>query len=188
MTLRPGSFPVAIFVPPPDCALSSEALLRLSAEAYAPGQKDCFDELCRSETGKPRFPQAPGVHFSVTHSGGQWLAAFSEAPVGLDLQIHRSCAIEALSRRFFHPAETAWLEARGFAPESFFDLWAAKESYVKFTGRGIAGGLDGFSVVNEKGFLSAVDGTALRFLPWEPGWSLCLSSSPGPVDFFPLNV
>ena len=87
--------------------------------------------LASGEHGKPYFPDAPQLHFSISHSGERWLCAFSDAPVGLDVQQHRACQMQALARRFFAPAEQKFLEQTAYAP--FFDLWCAKESYLKYT-------------------------------------------------------
>ena len=55
--------------------------------------------------------------------------------VGLDLQLHTKGRKERISSRFFHPQENEYL--RRCAYRDFFDIWAAKESYVKYTGQGI---------------------------------------------------
>ena len=97
-----------------------------------------------SEKGKPFFPLSPETHCSVTHSGDYWLGAFSSEPIGIDLQIHKPGRLAALSRRFFHPEEDRYLQAFGFS--DFYRVWAAKESFVKFSGEGISGNFGRFSV------------------------------------------
>ena len=148
----------------------SRALLCLAAERYTKKSGDWT--LAFGKKGKPFFPAMPQVHFSVTHSGRYWMCAFSGQNIGLDLQEHRSCDRRGLSARFFHPAEDAFLQQREDAV--FFDLWAAKESYVKFTGEGITEGLDYFSVVAPDGRFPCMEGMWLYPVPWETGYSLCL--------------
>ena len=153
--------------------------------------------VIRGEKGKPYFdsevvgqndqqPRWSDIHFSLSHSGDYSACAFHTKPVGLDLQVHRECRREAIARRFFHPAEYAWLEKTGF--EAFFQVWAAKESYVKYTGSGIAGGLDTFSVVDENGLvrdLPREDGSPGVSL-WTPGERHSRSLSCDPVEPPPL--
>jgi 4'-phosphopantetheinyl transferase len=152
----------------------------------------------RGEKGKPYFASAPGLHFSLSHSGDYCACAFHTRPVGLDLQAHVTCRREAIARRFFHPQECAYLESVGFEP--FFQVWAAKESYLKYTGAGRTGGLGTFSVADAGGLLGAMDvgdgglartiaaqagGQSRRVefhhLPFRDDYSLCLcaESIPG---------
>ena len=149
----------------------SHALLERAAARYLGGATTDFT-LDYGERGKPRFAHAPQVHFNITHSGAYWMCAFSPQELGLDLQVHRPCRWEKLSKRFFHPAEASFLKDKG--PQAFFDLWAAKESYAKYTGQGIAEGFGQFSLVDEVGRFPVRAGAALRLLPWLDGYSMCL--------------
>ena len=147
--------------------------------------RDCGEISC-NPWGKPFFPALRDVHCSVSHSGDWWVCAVSERSVGLDLQIHRShLPPEKLSRRFFHPLEDQYLARRGYAP--FFDLWCAKESFVKFTGRGFSMEPDSFSVVSEDGVFPAAENCVFRLLPFQEGYSLCLcAEDPSEIRFFSL--
>jgi phosphopantetheinyl transferase len=131
-----------------------------------------YPTITRDGKGKPYFPGVPGLHFSLSHSGQYSACAFFHAPVGLDLQIHTRCDREAIARRFFHPDEYAYLKSKDFEP--FFRVWAAKESYVKYTGAGIAGTLRKFAVADISGMKSGVGEAVLcHSTPWE-GYSMCL--------------
>ena len=127
----------------------------------------------RPQFKKPYFRSAPWICFSVTHSGDYWLCAFSQQNVGLDLQREQKAQTTRIASRFFHPDETAYLQLH---PHSFFDIWAAKESYVKFTGTGIDDNFSSFSVVNGGRICSASEGFTIRLLPFVPGYSLALCS------------
>ena len=123
--------------------------------------------------GKPYFAQLPALHFSVTHSANWWMCAFSSIPVGLDLQIHRSFYNpSALSRRFLHPREEAFLAQHEH--HNFFDMWAAKESWIKYTGNGFYDVLSTFCLVSPEGDFPALHGVEFRLLPFAPEYSLCL--------------
>ena len=151
---------------------ASHRLLRQAAQRYAPGCTELT--LASGEHGKPYFPDAPQLHFSISHSGEHWLCAFSDEPVGLDVQQHRACQMQALARRFFVPAEQQFLEQSGYAP--FFDLWCAKESYLKYTGEGLSG-LKAVCTVSEAGAFPSVPGVSLQLLPLFAGYSACLCTA-----------
>lgn len=150
----------------------STALLQKAASRYT-GQSGPF-AVEKEPHGKPFFPDHPDLYFSVTHSGGFWMAAFSPQKVGLDLQEKRVTGREKkLSERFFAPLERDWL--KGQPDERFFDLWAAKESFVKYSGLGFsAGRFPDFAVADGTGLLPTVKGLQLRHLRFDPGFSLCL--------------
>ncbi len=154
----------------------SRALLLEAAAGYlgrSPGP------MTLGPWGKPEFPAAPELFCSVSHSGSWWMCALGGVPLGLDLQLHRSQAdLEKLSRRFFHPEEDAFLARDGYL--AFFDLWSAKESWVKYTGRGFRDDPSAFSVA-AGGKFPAVEGAWLRLLPFAPGYSLCLCA-PSPCQ------
>ena len=142
---------------------------RWIVQAVRTAVTDCT--LARQAQGKPWFPAAPELHFSISHSGGRWVCAFADAPVGLDLQAHRPCRALALARRFFAPEEAEWLRSRGEA--AFFDLWCAKESWLKYTGRGLSA-LPEAIVLAPDGQFPARPDARLQLLPVFDGYSLCV--------------
>ena len=71
------------------------------------GLSDDDFTVARAERGKPYFPNTPSVHFSVSHSGDIFACAFSDAPVGVDIQEYKHRPDEAerckkIAARFFH--------------------------------------------------------------------------------------
>ncbi len=54
-----------------------------------------------------------------------------------------------IAERFFAPNEIRYIKGGG----DFYEIWTRKEAYVKYTGRGIAQGLDTFSVVDDNNCL-----------------------------------
>lgn len=113
--------------------------------------------VSRSKLGKPYLPQYPALHISVSHSGSWFVCAVSSQPVGVDLQEHTPLRDETLENaarryckiagRFFHPLEASFVLEN--PQEHFFPVWTAKESYVKFTGRGMDDAYSDFCVVSE---------------------------------------
>lgn len=151
----------------------SHDLLYRAAARCSGRSPGALGPLVSGPWGKPAFSRCPQFHFSLSHSGAWWLCAFSSRPVGLDLQIHRSfTSPQTLSRRFFHPLEDAFLAAGDY--RDFFDLWSAKESYVKLTGRGFYLDPAAFSVVSPEGRFPSIPEGTLRLLPFQSGYSLCL--------------
>ena len=150
----------------------SHRLLRQAAQLSAPAQTDLT--LASGTHGQPYFLHAPQLHFNLSHSGRHWLCAFSGAPVGLDVQQHRACQKQALARRFFSPAECAFLERTAYVP--FFDLWCAKESYLKYTGEGLSG-LTAVCTVSQGCVFPSVPGVHLQLLPLFAGYSVCVCTA-----------
>ena len=105
--------------------------------------------VARTERGKPYFPNTPSLHFSVSHSGDVFACAFSDEPVGVDIQEYKNRPDEAercrkIAARFFHRDEIDALEADTVS--AFYNIWTAKEAYVKLTGQGIDGDFSEFCI------------------------------------------
>ena len=110
---------------------------------------ECIDkarfQVEKTPLGKPYFPQARELHFSISHSGEYWVCAFGPGEVGVDIQEHTMTRSETrqeatvrfakMAHRFFHPVEAEFVTLESFY--RFFGVWTARESYVKYTGQGI---------------------------------------------------
>ena len=165
---------IVIYVYPKEHPQPSKQRLRSCAKEFASDMGLSFREdaaLCREKQGKPYF-KGTEVCFSISHSKDYWVCAFGSAPLGVDLQDHRICKKEAIALRYFHPAEQEYLIRGGY--KDFFSVWAAKESYVKYTGLGISGQFSRFSVVDPEGRWQAVGQTSFRFVPFLEDYTLCV--------------
>jgi phosphopantetheinyl transferase len=132
--------------------------------------------LMNTPEGKPYFPEYPAVCFSLTHSGTWWIVRFrGRAGSGLDLQQHQRCSRERIAERYFHPDEKAFLQQGGY--DAFFDVWAAKESFLKYTVQGMHRPMSDFSVVSGNALAGETKGASLRFLSFLPDYSLCLCAA-----------
>lgn len=158
--------------------LSVRRLGRAAADYSGLGEDDPRLRAAKTERGKPYFPSEPLIHCSITHSGGVWLCALSSSPVGVDLQEKRALPSPKIAQRFFNPLETEFLAAR---PEMFFDVWCAKESYVKYTGEGMVCGLDGFSAVTGDGMAGRIGGAELRRVDFSPDFVLYVCGGSGEI-------
>jgi 4'-phosphopantetheinyl transferase len=103
-----------------------------------------------SEHGKPYLPDAPHLRFSLSHSAGRGLCAFSvETEIGCDIEeLNSTHARLDVAERFFAPDELAALTA--LPPDQwlqgFYNCWTRKEAYVKALGLGLLYPLNSFAV------------------------------------------
>ena len=152
-----------------------ESMLRECLSHYAKENSiDLSEEQVRSTPikkeahGKPFFAEIPGVFFSVSHSSDLWGCAFSDLPVGFDLENtergrrknlreKQEDRFLAIAKRYFSSEEYIYTTENG--SNAFFCVWVRKEAFVKYLGTGIASGLNTFSVV-ANGELSAKIGSS----------------------------
>ena len=88
------------------------------------------------KSGKPAFRELPELQFNLSHSGTKVLGAFSNRPVGCDIEQLAEANL-AVAKRFFAPMEYERLLHTGDRAELFFRIWTAKESFLKCTGEGL---------------------------------------------------
>jgi len=103
--------------------------------------------LPRTRAGKPWYPDDPGFHFNLSHSGEYVALAIGSHPVGVDCeQTRMNRDTDAIARRFFSAAEQQWLAGCHDSERArrFFELWSRKESLLKATGAGLSGSLASF--------------------------------------------
>lgn len=122
------------------------ARLLLGVHAGRPAGRLRIDRTCPrcgAAHGKPRLPEVPDLHFSVSHSGG-WVAVAVRrgAPVGVDVeQVGSWTAAELhdLALEVLAPEEAAVLSrtAAGARAAAFATYWTRKEAAVKATGTGL---------------------------------------------------
>ena len=123
------------------------------------GLKELPPMACTAE-GKPYFPQLPGVHFNLSHSGPLLLCGGGSRPVGVDIEVIRPRR-GRLAEYVLSPAELAWFRARGERWGDFYTLWTLKESRVKQAGTGLRVSPREIGVpLLEPGQIGALDGLA----------------------------
>ena len=99
----------------------------LLAAAYKDYCKKTMPAIQILLTGKPIFPSAPEVHFSISHSKTHVLCAISDQPVGADTLDFRRVSPEVV-KKLTTDEERELL--------SFYDIWALRESVYKLVGEG----------------------------------------------------
>lgn len=102
---------------------------------------------CGELHGRPELAQAPGLEFSLSHSGGLALIALAADPIGADVELGGAFApgagAEVVTQ--LHPAERAELaELAERRPDRWtagaLRCWVRKEAYLKGTGMGLGQG------------------------------------------------
>ena len=161
--------PVSVFVGPAAEDSRARAIQCLGRYAARHGLEAPVS-LEEGPSGKPQTDV--GLHLSVSHSGALWACAVHTGRVGLDIQQRKPGHNErGIAERWFVSEEQAFLDVY---PERFFDLWCAKEAWVKYTGLGLARGFKTFSCVAEGEIITRLAGARRTWLGLEAGYTACL--------------
>lgn len=166
-----------------DAFAASHALVRTALSAYG----SCAPADWRfaiSPEGRPSVLGNSGLSFSLTHAGPRAAVAIGTGQaLGLDLEaIRPERDPMTLARRFFGPAEVAWLTGLlpGERPAGFAALWTVKEAVLKARGCGLTEPLHSVEVeMDSSGRAVQVRAPggpwALRSWSPEPGWCAALA-------------
>ncbi len=100
-------------------------------------------EIKRDINGKPFIENLKGVFFNVSNSKELQAVALSESPVGVDIEKVRKANLSVAKR--FCKEEYEYITEND-SQNRLFEVWTKKEAYLKYTGKGIKGGLDSFNV------------------------------------------
>ena len=142
--------------------------------------------VCYTKNGQPYLFIQDGrrAFLSLSHSGDYAVCAFSDCPVGVDLQqrtkIRRSVLqkfylqeqLEAWKKQFDKKEELFLSEAE---TERFLREWTVKESYVKLTGTGLSRDLRALMVDWNQNRVEEAD---------RPGWGSRFCEYPVLEDYF----
>lgn len=106
---------------------------------------DELGDIELGEKGKPYFSRLP-LEFSISHSEELWVCALDFEPVGIDIQFIKDCSYEKIAKRHFSIEEQTYIERFGI--RGFFEIWAMREAFGKYTGKGFFDNMPSF--VNDK--------------------------------------
>lgn len=129
--------------------------------------------LSHDERGKPYFAGERNIFVSISHSGERCLAAVSDRQIGADIEFIKGDSIRLLrlAERYFTAPEAEYVKT---APlERFYEIWCAKESYMKYTGEGFSLPMSAFSVLDSHMCYSHFT---------ENGYAFCVCSLEHTVD------
>jgi len=169
--------------------LLGDHLLRLalsrSAGIHAP------DLLFSSPAfGKPVIETMPHIHFNLSHAGRWIFCSVDNWPVGIDVEEVNKIDLSISEHYFFHEEHTDIVNDADPC-NRFFDYWTLKESYIKFTGKGLSQPLNSFRIkFREKEVIGIetdtgpVDNVYFKQYAVEPGYKLALCAA---HNSFPRN-
>lgn len=109
-----------------------EAGLALLAQLFRQETGRDLPTIERTPQGKPFFSEE-SMHFSISHTKHHIFCCLSRENIGLDAEEIGRAIDPLLKDRFCSPSE----QARAKTHDDLLRLWVLKESYAKFTGRGI---------------------------------------------------
>ncbi|MBL1224604.1 4'-phosphopantetheinyl transferase family protein [Enterococcus sp. BWR-S5] len=142
------------------CAVSGLLLQYVARCCYQMNKKEAI--LINNAQGKPQFLDAP-FHFNISHSGDWLLCAWSDTPIGIDVE-KTEIIFDYLdiAKHFFHPEEHRKIQdlRKHKQLPYFYKIWTAKESYVKYLGKGLSCPLSSFSIEEKNEGLSLSDNSA----------------------------
>ncbi|MFW5780175.1 MAG: 4'-phosphopantetheinyl transferase family protein [Bacillota bacterium] len=119
-----------------DKKVDSDTFIKECVREYLTLHNVCNDDfqIVRHAYQKPRLAPEK-AKFSLSHSGDYTLVSVSQKEVGADIQKHVDCNRDIIAKRFFNPKE------QNCDKNTFFDLWTAKEAYIKANQTDFAKGL-----------------------------------------------
>ena len=124
-------------------------MLARKAVAMRCGVSEASIVFGKNENGKP-FAENLDVQFNISHSEDMVVCAVDDKPVGIDVEKIRQIDLK-IAKRVYTQDEIRYLYGgdESETPERFFELWTAKEAYLKFLGCGIVDKLNTMPVKTE---------------------------------------
>ena len=138
------------------------------------------DQIAKNDFGKPYLKDRRDVHYNLSHSGRYVVLAWGDTELGIDVQKHEACTnTEAIGTRFFAFDELQYVQGD---IGRFYEIWTKKESFLKYTGKGLRADLRAFSVL--------APGTDIRYFYRTLGtdYSLCLCTEDREFETTLLDV
>lgn len=136
--------------------------------------------------GKPYIKGHEDFYYSLSHSGEWSLCVVDDAPVGCDIQEMAPWKLQ-IAKRFYSKEEYDRIVAINESDNDartrmFYHMWAAKESAVKLSGRGIGKGIDRYVTDEYFGFIHDVETDQIipiRLYGEIEGYAVCVCSEAG---------
>ena len=116
--------------------------------------------------GKPFLAISPHLHYNISHAGHYVACAFSDEPIGIDIEIITPIDLK-IAERFFAPNETTYI-MESEETLRFYEVWTKKESRIKFEGKGLHIPLPSFSVLD-----STFDNQLMYYNVFQNSESIC---------------
>ena len=126
--------------------LVSELLLRKALDDKKIDHEDLVYEY--NEYGKPSLSNINGFFFNISHSGDYVLLGASDNEIGVDIERIKKFN-PRIAQRFFRKEEYEYI----MTPQDeekrrrlFFLYWVIKESFIKYSGKGLSQALNSFRI------------------------------------------
>lgn len=129
--------------------VAADALLRYAVlQRYGPALEFTVGH---NPYGKPYITNIDGFYYNISHSGRWVVIGYGDCEIGIDVEkINIDARKELIARRYFTEVEQNYIfsaaDDQG-QTQRFFQVWTAKESYIKYLGTGLATSLNSFSVI-----------------------------------------
>lgn len=123
--------------------LSLGAWIALRCALYFNGLE--YGKWRTAKGGKP-FLEGVAAKFSLSHSGRYALCALSDREVGCDIQRVRPVDDRVADRVLCGREKEVYAGLASDREDFFFRVWTMKESYLKYTGKGLCGGMSALCV------------------------------------------
>lgn len=120
------------------------AALRKKAYGLVREKLGFSGEFERTENGKP-YAEGCSIRFNISHSGTYAAVALSDGEVGIDIERIREVNLKIAEK--FSSDEREYIQSAENPQKAFFEIWTAKEAYLKKCGTGLTVPLDSFSVI-----------------------------------------
>lgn len=141
----------------------------------------CIIEVKKDEKGRP-LTDREDLWVSASHTGKWVYCGISEEPLGIDAQIVTPVRNrQRIVDRFFTKEEREWLSGR--EEEAFFDLWSRKEAFAKYTGKGIAYGLQKIPTVEDGDLAEEIGGVRMKGCCQEEGIYFACAGGKGELEW-----
>ena len=142
-------------------------------------------EVVEGRHGKPYLSNCKDFFYSLSHSGDWVLCAVDDKEIGADIQEVGKLKL-AVAKRFYAGEE--YQRLLRCEPDTdrqtaeLYQIWAAKESCVKLTGRGIGAGISRYVTDSAYMHIKDIEENSLFFIKlYEdiPGYIICVCSGCG---------
>jgi len=104
------------------------------------------NRISYNEYQKPYFTDNSAPSFNLSHSGTKVMCAVSSSPIGCDVEKVDEKHINVASKAFSE-SENKILNSSTDKVDTFFRLWALKESFMKLLGLGFSLPTSDFSII-----------------------------------------
>lgn len=139
------------------------------------------DDWATGEYGKPYLKIAESIHFNISHSGNMAMCALGGSQVGADIEIVKPYR-QGLETRIMSGSEMQVFLRCEDKINFFYQIWTLKESYLKYTGRGL-GALGEITVLpDENGIISNVSECRFTLIDSVPGYQSAVCADTGEVS------